>query len=186
MKIGRWSLALCLTFTFVAMLPAVDQAQVASAVVYYTPGDDAEGAIVAKIEAAKQSIYVMAYSFTSVPIAKSLAAAAARKVDVHVILDKSNEGAKYGASDYIAGRVAEVLCDFVVAIAHNKVMIIDERTVITGSFNFTKAAQKSNAENLLILESTDLAKSYRANWERRRAVSRPFVRKADRPESGDQ
>lgn len=51
------------------------------------------------------------------------------------------------------------------AIAHNKVMVIDGQVVITGSFNFTKAAEESNAENLLVIRDTDLAGKYAANWE---------------------
>jgi phosphatidylserine/phosphatidylglycerophosphate/cardiolipin synthase-like enzyme len=50
------------------------------------------------------------------------------------------------------------------AIAHNKVMVIDSRTVITGSFNFTKAAEESNAENLLVIDDAELAKKYTQNW----------------------
>jgi len=46
------------------------------------------------------------------------------------------------------------------AIAHNKVMIIDGETVLTGSFNFTKAAQEKNAENLLIIRDAALAAQY--------------------------
>ncbi len=52
------------------------------------------------------------------------------------------------------------------AIAHNKIMIIDDATVITGSFNFTKAAQESNAENLLVLHDEKMAWGYEANWEK--------------------
>jgi phosphatidylserine/phosphatidylglycerophosphate/cardiolipin synthase-like enzyme len=50
------------------------------------------------------------------------------------------------------------------AIAHNKVMVIDQSIVITGSSNFTNAAATQNAENLLVLWSTDLADQYRAQW----------------------
>jgi phosphatidylserine/phosphatidylglycerophosphate/cardiolipin synthase-like enzyme len=50
------------------------------------------------------------------------------------------------------------------AIAHNKIMIVDRTTVITGSFNFTKAAEEKNAENLLIITSADMAKLYLENW----------------------
>jgi phosphatidylserine/phosphatidylglycerophosphate/cardiolipin synthase-like enzyme len=50
------------------------------------------------------------------------------------------------------------------AIAHNKVMIVDDNIVITGSFNFTNSAQTRNAENLLVLRSADLAQNYKANW----------------------
>jgi phosphatidylserine/phosphatidylglycerophosphate/cardiolipin synthase-like enzyme len=51
------------------------------------------------------------------------------------------------------------------AIAHNKVIVVDEELVITGSFNFTNSAQTRNAENLLVLKSTELAKSYKSNWQ---------------------
>ena len=47
--------------------------------------------------------------------------------------------------------------------------------MITGSFNLTAAAQKSNAENLLVIEDGALAAEYKANWERRRAVSEPYA-----------
>jgi phosphatidylserine/phosphatidylglycerophosphate/cardiolipin synthase-like enzyme len=43
-------------------------------------------------------------------------------------------------------------------------MIIDRETVITGSFNFTKAAEEKNAENLLIIRNKELAKVYIENW----------------------
>jgi phosphatidylserine/phosphatidylglycerophosphate/cardiolipin synthase-like enzyme len=52
------------------------------------------------------------------------------------------------------------------AIAHNKIMIIDQSTVITGSFNFTKAAEEKNAENLLIIKSKELAAIYIDNWKK--------------------
>jgi phosphatidylserine/phosphatidylglycerophosphate/cardiolipin synthase-like enzyme len=49
-------------------------------------------------------------------------------------------------------------------IAHNKVMIIDGETVITGSFNLTKAAEEKNAENLLVILDKKLASLYTKNW----------------------
>jgi phosphatidylserine/phosphatidylglycerophosphate/cardiolipin synthase-like enzyme len=60
------------------------------------------------------------------------------------------------------------------AIAHNKVMIIDRETVINGSFNFTKAAEEKNAENLLILRSKELAGRYIDNWNRHKQHSREY------------
>ena len=44
-------------------------------------------------------------------------------------------------------------------------MIIDGETVITGSFNFSKAAEERNAENLLIIRDRELAGRYTANWK---------------------
>ena len=54
------------------------------------------------------------------------------------------------------------------AIAHNKIIIIDRRIVITGSFNFTRAAEENNAENLLIITSPELAEKYLQNWQTHR------------------
>jgi phosphatidylserine/phosphatidylglycerophosphate/cardiolipin synthase-like enzyme len=62
------------------------------------------------------------------------------------------------------------------AIAHNKVMIIDRGVVITGSFNFTKAAEEKNAENLLILKNKELAKVYMGNWYKHREHSENYIR----------
>jgi phosphatidylserine/phosphatidylglycerophosphate/cardiolipin synthase-like enzyme len=61
------------------------------------------------------------------------------------------------------------------AIAHNKVMIIDKTTVITGSFNFTKAAEENNAENLLIIKSKELANIYIENWMKHKEHSEPYA-----------
>jgi phosphatidylserine/phosphatidylglycerophosphate/cardiolipin synthase-like enzyme len=53
------------------------------------------------------------------------------------------------------------------ASAHNKIMIIDNRVVISGSVNFTRAAENQNAENLMILEGlTDLTRTYRENFQK--------------------
>jgi phosphatidylserine/phosphatidylglycerophosphate/cardiolipin synthase-like enzyme len=60
------------------------------------------------------------------------------------------------------------------AIAHNKIMVIDKETVITGSFNFTKAAEEHNAENLLILNSKELAKMYIENWNKHKKHSEEY------------
>ncbi|HET6513584.1 MAG TPA: phospholipase D-like domain-containing protein [Thermodesulfovibrionales bacterium] len=57
------------------------------------------------------------------------------------------------------------------AIAHNKIMIIDKEVVITGSFNFTKAAEDKNAENLIVLRSGEVAKTYIKNWQKHKAHS---------------
>ena len=60
------------------------------------------------------------------------------------------------------------------AIAHNKIMILDKQTVITGSFNFTKAAEEHNAENVLILQSKELARTSIENWNRHRQHSEEY------------
>ena len=131
-------------------------------------------AIVREISKAKTEILVQAYSFTSRDIAKALVDAKKRGVHVDIILDKSNRSAKYSAGDFTAHMGITTYIDAEHAIAHNKIMVIDRETVITGSFNFTKAAEESNAENLLILKSKELAKAYIDNWNKHRQHSEEY------------
>jgi phosphatidylserine/phosphatidylglycerophosphate/cardiolipin synthase-like enzyme len=72
-------------------------------------------------------------------------------VHVKVILDRVNEQKRYTGATYLGNHGIAPLIDDRVAMAHNKVMVIDHRDVITGSFNFTNAAQERNAENVLLI-----------------------------------
>jgi len=125
--------------------------------VYFSPKGGCTEAIVKELGNAKATVLVQAYSFTSAPIAKALVDAHKRGVKVEVILDKSQKGEKYSSADFVINAGIPTKIDTKHAIAHNKVMIIDSATVVTGSFNFTKNAEESNAENLLVIRSPDLA-----------------------------
>jgi phosphatidylserine/phosphatidylglycerophosphate/cardiolipin synthase-like enzyme len=130
--------------------------------------------VVREIESTHNTIFVQAYSFTSAPIAKALADARARGVEVAVILDDSQKTEKYSSADFLVHAGIATGIDARHAIAHNKVMILDGRTVITGSFNFTKAAEESNAENLLIIRDAKIAEMYAQNWRAHAEHSQPY------------
>jgi phosphatidylserine/phosphatidylglycerophosphate/cardiolipin synthase-like enzyme len=142
--------------------------------VCFTPGGDCTDQIVDAIAGAQRRILVQAYSFTSAPIAQALLDAHKRGIDVQVILDRSQASAKYTGADFLANGGIPVRIDRRHAIAHNKVMVIDDRRVLTGSFNFTRAAQEKNAENLLLIEDKDLARQYGDNWRLHWAHSDPY------------
>jgi phosphatidylserine/phosphatidylglycerophosphate/cardiolipin synthase-like enzyme len=133
--------------------------------VSFSPHGGCTEAVVAEIGRARASVLVQAYSFTSTPIAKALVDAHQRGVRIEVILDKSQRGEKYSSADFVAHAGIPTRIDARHAIAHNKVMIVDGQTVITGSFNFTKAAEEQNAENLLVIRDAALAERYAANWK---------------------
>ncbi len=84
---------------------------------------------------------------------------------VEVILDKSQRTQKYSSATFLVNAGIPTKIDSAHAIAHNKVMVIDGEIVITGSFNFTKAAEEQNAENLLIIRDKKLAERYTKNWQ---------------------
>jgi phosphatidylserine/phosphatidylglycerophosphate/cardiolipin synthase-like enzyme len=159
--------------------------------VCFTPGQDCTELIVSEIAQARSEILVQAYSFTSVPILSALKAAHDRGVDVRVIVDKtsariSKSGSRYSAATYLTNAGIQAWVDVHVSIAHNKVMVIDKVTVITGSFNFTAAAQNHNAENLLVIRDTELARLYGDNWRRRQAVSTPYSGPIEDPSSSEE
>lgn len=93
---------------------------------------------------------------------------------MRVILDKSQRTEKYTGATFLANGGVPVLIDDKHAIAHNKVMVLDEETVITGSFNFTRSAQERNAENLLVLSDKVLAARYTENWHKHEAHSKHY------------
>jgi phosphatidylserine/phosphatidylglycerophosphate/cardiolipin synthase-like enzyme len=132
--------------------------------IYFSPNGGCTEAIVKEISHAKSELLIQAYSFTSKEIAEAIVKAHKKGIYVEIILDKSNKSAKYSAGDFTAHMGIITYIDDKHAIAHNKIMILDKETVITGSFNFTKAAEEKNAENLLIIKSKELAKIYTDNW----------------------
>lgn len=132
--------------------------------VCFSPHGGCEQAIVKELNKAKSEILVQAYSFTSAPIAKALLNAKRRGVNVQVILDKSQKTQRYSSHTFFRNQNFPVFIDSAHAIAHNKIIIIDRQIVITGSYNFTKAAEQKNAENLLIISSKELARIYIKNW----------------------
>jgi hypothetical protein len=124
-------------------------------------------------------VLVQAYSFTSAPIAKALVEVHKRGVKVLAVLDKSNETDKYSAATFLTNAGMPPLIDDQHAIAHNKVMVIDSATILTGSFNFTKAAEAKNAEHLLVLKDAPaLVKAYEQNIYLHAAHAHSYTRRA--------
>jgi phosphatidylserine/phosphatidylglycerophosphate/cardiolipin synthase-like enzyme len=132
--------------------------------VYFSPRGECTSAIIKELEKANNSILVQAYSFTSAPIAEALLNAFKRGVKVEVILDKRQKTQKDSKATFFIDKGISVMIDDKHAKAHNKVMVIDRETVITGSFNLTEAAEKKNAENLLIIHDRKLAEKYVKTW----------------------
>jgi phosphatidylserine/phosphatidylglycerophosphate/cardiolipin synthase-like enzyme len=147
----------------------------------FTPWDNAEAMIVAAIRGAKQQILVQAFSFTSRALAYALIAARRRGVEVQVMADReqtfSSEASRI--PDLVKAGIPVAL-EVRYQSAHNKVMVVDAGTadaaVITGSYNWTYAAQSKNAENVLILrDNPDIVNAYAANWRRHHADALPYA-----------
>jgi len=159
-------LALALLCCWAALAPgAAAGAEAQPWAVYFSPQGGCTEAIAAAVANARTSLHVQAYSFSSPPITKAIIAAQARGVRVEVILDQSQRTERYSVLPALLAAQVPTWIDAAHQIAHNKVMIIDGETVITGSFNFTRNAEYHNAENLLVVRDKALAERYEANFQ---------------------
>jgi phosphatidylserine/phosphatidylglycerophosphate/cardiolipin synthase-like enzyme len=148
--------------------------------VYFSPRGGAADAVVRELNRARRTVRVQAYSFTSQPIARALLEAKKRGVDVEIVVDKSQRGTRYTAADFTANQGIPTYIDDRHAIAHNKIMLIDGETILTGSFNFTKAAEEKNAENLLVLKGHPaLMREYERNYDLHREHSEVYHGKGE-------
>jgi len=141
-----------------------------SIAVGFTPAQagepSAEALVISAIAQAKYQILVVAYSFTSKPIAQALMGAKTRGVDVRVVADQKANSGKYTAVTFLANNGVPVRLNGRFAITHDKSLTIDGSTVETGSFNFTSAAAHKNSENAVVLRNVpELAGKYAQKFE---------------------
>jgi phosphatidylserine/phosphatidylglycerophosphate/cardiolipin synthase-like enzyme len=114
--------------------------------------------LAALIDEAKESIYFLAYSFTDDDLAGALVDRAENGVEVAGVLDagqaKGNKGSDY---ELFRKYGLDIRLDGLPGSMHHKVLVIDEQTVVTGSYNFSQNARERNDENTLIMHSEEIA-----------------------------
>jgi phosphatidylserine/phosphatidylglycerophosphate/cardiolipin synthase-like enzyme len=133
--------------------------------IYFTPPAGGASGLIKQIDGAKKSIKVMAYGFTATNLAEALVRAKRRGVDVGLVQDEKSAQNNRETLPILLAAGIEVRSDGKHAIQHNKVMLIDDDIVITGSYNFTKSAERRNAENIMIVRSSYAARRYADNWK---------------------
>jgi phosphatidylserine/phosphatidylglycerophosphate/cardiolipin synthase-like enzyme len=152
----------------------LDASKGQSVEVGFSPDGDAEMLVMKVIRTAKHSIRLAGYSFTSPQIARALADAKRRGVDVAVVVDYRNNleetrnPAPRQALNLLVNAGVPTRVISVYPIHHDKYIVADGLNVETGSFNYTLAAAKSNSENALVVwDDPKLAAAYIAHWQSR-------------------
>ena len=121
---------------------------------------------------------LQAYYFTSTAIAKAVHEAHDRGVKVRCIIDGNAIGEDYSAATYLTNAQVPVWLDDEHRIAHNKIILVDGKYIITGSFNFTRMAEVENTENLLVIEGKDkLFAAYQKEFDEHLAHAKKYTRK---------
>lgn len=133
----------------------------------FAPSDKVADLICRQLSYAKKSIRVMAFVLTSEKIADQLGKMAKKGVNVECILDRGQARTRYSRDQYLLG------CGVRIHISpnsrgkmHHKVIVIDEETVITGSYNFSENAETGNDENIVIVKDSGLGKLFQKEFTR--------------------
>lgn len=133
---------------------------------YFSPNGSTQQAILDKLKAAKKSIRLTAFTFTDTAMADMLKAQAHAKLAVQGIFESRNNGANGAEYEGLKQAGLDVLEDGNCYILHSKTMVIDDRYVVMGSYNYTANAENSNDENVLIIDDPNLANEYNAEFKR--------------------
>jgi phosphatidylserine/phosphatidylglycerophosphate/cardiolipin synthase-like enzyme len=132
--------------------------------VYFSPKGGCAEAVIYWIGRANQSVHVLMYIFSLDSIADALISAHNRGVEVRVVLDKSQSYSQYGV---LRAAGIEVRNDTNwEGILHDKIAVIDNTIVLTGSFNWTGTAENNNNENLIVIHSFEVASRYESEFQK--------------------
>lgn len=149
----------------------------ATVTTYFSPRGGAAHAAGALIDGAQGRVLLAGYGFTNKTIAAALKRAQARGVPVQVVLDRSNQTARYSGATYLQNAGVDVRIDSRYPIMHHKFIVVDH-DVAFGSMNFTAAGDEKNAENFNVFRGTPmLAEKYASEFRRLYDESTPYQRR---------
>lgn len=134
---------------------------------HFSAGEGIEWVVERELDAAGKNIDAAIYAFTSRPLAQALVDAHNRGVKVRVIVDPSGASSPYGKATYLFEHGIDVRTEKGAGLMHHKFALIDDSVLITGSFNWTAAAENENDENILVLRGyLRIFRSYSCEFER--------------------
>jgi phosphatidylserine/phosphatidylglycerophosphate/cardiolipin synthase-like enzyme len=139
----------------------------------FCPQERCEEAILREISRAQHDVYFMTFTFTADPVANALLRASERGVHVEGVVERRQES-EYAESMRLRDAGIVVLGDGNPKTMHHKVFIIDNTTVITGSYNPTASANERNDENLLIIHDLKIAQEYLREYARVKDLAGPL------------
>lgn len=135
--------------------------------VFFSPDDGALAALVPLLEGAQESIYFLAYSFTSNQMGEIIRWKAEEGLTIAGVMDdeqiRSNQGTEF---DPFRQAELDVRMDGIDGLMHHKVFIIDEKIVVFGSYNFSQSAEERNDENLMVIYNSVIASQFMLEFQR--------------------
>jgi phosphatidylserine/phosphatidylglycerophosphate/cardiolipin synthase-like enzyme len=135
--------------------------------VYFSPNGGCKDRLIYWISRANRTIHVLIYSFTLDDVRDALISAKNRGVDVRIVFEKEGVQQENGNEYFnLRNSGVQVRNDTNPNTMHDKIAVIDESIVITGSYNWSKGAETRNNENMIILRNSDIASRYEVEFEK--------------------
>jgi len=139
---------------------------------YFSPKGQCEQTLITAIDEAQKTIHIYIFSFTLESVTKALRRAKDRGVTIHIITDNMLVNGKSSQIPKIHTWVDELYIDNRAGVGHHKFIVIDCEIVITGSFNYSTSAQKTNRESIVRIHNKEVANHYYQEWERQKAFKK--------------
>ena len=133
--------------------------------VYFSPNGGCQETVIQEISKAQKTIDIAMYNLTTRKISQELVNAKARGVQIRIFLDQGEGNGKYSKGRYLMDKGVDVRFYAGTGLMHNKFAVIDNKVLITGSFNWTASAERDNQENLLIITDENVIKQYAQRFE---------------------
>jgi len=146
-------------------LMSITSVSYAETKVFFSPNGGCQDAVVAEIKKAHKSIDVAMFALTNREIARALVDAKDRKVEIKIALDNAQIKDKYSKCRYLMKKDIDVKFHLGPGLMHDKFAVIDDRVVMTGSYNWTATAEKKNTENLLVIADKKLAEKFNKEFK---------------------
>jgi len=145
-----------LAFLVIVLSITISISTLAKTEIYFSLYDNPQKEIIKNINQAQAFINIAMYIFTDREIALPLIKARERGVKVRLYLDKDQVDYKYSQSRFLVQKGIKTRISSNKYIMHNKFAIIDNRLLLTGSYNWTFSANNRNDENLLVIDDPEI------------------------------
>jgi phosphatidylserine/phosphatidylglycerophosphate/cardiolipin synthase-like enzyme len=141
---------------------------------YFSPDDGVQAVLVNLMDTAQESIFFLAFSFTSNALGDAVIRAYDAGIDVRGVMDEDQGTSNIGSElmNFRSGGL-DVRLDGNPGQMHEKVVVIDNELVVVGSYNFSRNADETNDENILVIHNKLIAEQYLREFNRVYALSKP-------------
>jgi phosphatidylserine/phosphatidylglycerophosphate/cardiolipin synthase-like enzyme len=134
--------------------------------IYFSPAGKPDQKLISLINEARHGVNIAVYSLTKQDIADALVSASGRGVKIRVLTDAQQAGGRNSKDEFLEKYNIPLSRDKHSGLMHHKFAVIDGQTVIAGSYNWTQNASSANDENMLVIQSPELAEIFNAEFER--------------------